>query len=275
MTAAATPASGTCATDEREADQDRLDHRNSNDAERDGPDRLRGKIREFRGALRTDDADEDGAAPAIADSPNAMTIAPMMNAAMSCSKRDADARDEAERAPGDVADLGLQALDQPRQVGMRLPPQLMDLFADDRPRGNARPRLRDLEGVVANILYQLLDRIAEQAHEHGRRRDDQHRAEDQDQRRRESLPISQLACDDLVKRIERDGEDDRPDRQVQEWREHLIAEHDQCRDQTCADQNLQQGGFQSLLELRVGTVHRSSPKWRRKGTKYYKDDDLI
>ncbi len=56
----------------------------------------------------------------------------------------ADTGDETQRGFGQVADLRLLALDQRRQIGVRLRPQRMYLLADQRPFLHAGTRRRNL-----------------------------------------------------------------------------------------------------------------------------------
>ena len=89
-----------------------------------------------------------------------------------------------------LADLGLHAADQRRQIVVRLRPCRMHLLADDRPAGNLFGRRRNLEPMVAHVLDQVLDRIAELAGQHDGRRDDHADDEQDDKGRGESLLVT-------------------------------------------------------------------------------------
>ena len=80
-----------------------------------------------------------------------------------------------------LAKLGLHALDQSRQVVVRLRPDGMQLLADDRPGGYLFRWCRNLKRVVAHVLDKILDRIAELAGQHDGRRDDHADGEQDDQ----------------------------------------------------------------------------------------------
>ena len=107
---------------------------------------------------------------------------------------DADAGDEAERRLREVADLRLHALDQRRQIGVRRRPDRVELLADHGPRRDALARGRDLERVVLHVVDQLMHRVAQRAHQHGGRHDDQGDAEENQDRRGKPLLPSILAA---------------------------------------------------------------------------------
>ena len=100
-------------------------------------------------------------------------------------------------------------------------------------------------------MDQLLHRIAKRTHQHRRRHDDQHDANDDQQGGRQSLLAPDLAGQGLVERIERDGQNQRPDHQVQERGEDLVAQHGHGEDQAGTDQDIQQRGRQPLFEFLI------------------------
>ena len=176
----------------------------------------------------------------------------------------ADAGDEAERRLGQVADLRLHALHQCRQIGVRLRPERVHLLADQRPVGDAFSWRRHLERVVLHVVDQSLHRVAERVHQRRGRHDDHDDAEQHEQRRGQSLAAADLRGHRLVQGIERDGQDQRPDHQGQERREHLKAEHGQGQDEAGANQDIEKEGGESSFELGIGIVqcaHEVSPSW--------------
>ena len=173
-----------------------------------------------------------------------------------------DAGDEAQGGFRQFANLWLHALHQRRQVRMGLRPHVVDLLADDRPGRDPGARGWNLQRIVLHVVDQLTHRIAKRTHQHRRRHDDQHDANDDQQGGRQSLLAPDLAGQELVERIERDGQDQRPDHQVQERGEDLVAQYGHGEDQAGTDQDLQQRGRQPLFEFLIklgGCVHGSSP----------------
>ena len=136
---------------------------------------------------------------------------------------DADARDEPEGAPGEIADLRLHRLYELRQVRVCLHPGAVNLLADDRPLLDARTGCRHLQRVGLHAMHEILDRVAERAHQHRRRCDDHDQAGDHDQRRGESLPAAHATGQHLLERIQGDCEDQGPDHQDEERRENPVA----------------------------------------------------
>jgi hypothetical protein len=137
----------------------------------------------------------------------------------------AEAGDDAQRLGRQFADLGLHALDQCRQVLVRLRPERMHFLADDRPGSHLVGRRRHLERVVAHAVDHVMHRVAELAAQHDRRRDDDGDGEQHDQRRREPLLAADPGGEHLVQRIDRDRQDQRPQHHRHEWREDLVAQH--------------------------------------------------
>ena len=113
-------------------------------------------------------------------------------------------------------------------------------LADDRPCLDPGTRGWNLQRIVLHVVDQLTHRIAKRTHQHRRRHDDQHDANDDQQGGRKSLLAPDLAGQGLVERIERDGQDQRPDHQVQERGEDLVAQHGHGEDQAGTDQDIQQ-----------------------------------
>ena len=123
--------------------------------------------------------------------------------------RAADAGHHRQRVLGQVAELRLQALDDSRQIRVGLRPCTMDLLADDRPLGHARRGCGNLQGVVLHAADEVMNGIAERAHQHRRRHDDQHDAGEYQQRGGEPL-LPHSVRELLMDRIERHGQDQRP-----------------------------------------------------------------
>ena len=64
-----------------------------------------------------------------------------------------------------------------------------------------------------------------------------------------SLPASHPPGDPLVQRIEGDGQDDCPDHQDHERREHLIADDRQDQNESGADQDFEEVGRHARFEI--------------------------
>jgi hypothetical protein len=113
-----------------------------------------------------------------------------------------------------------------------------------------------------DAAHESLRRVAERTNQQARRRYDDHRTNHGDQRGSQSLLAAQPVREPLMERVHRDGEDQRPDHQGQEWREDLITEHRQCEDKAGADQHVEQlrcpPSFKNSVWLQ-GRVHRLSP----------------
>ena len=99
-----------------------------------------------------------------------------------------------------------------------------------------------------------MHRIAQRTHQQRRRRYDQRDAHDDQQGGGQSLLAPDLAGEKLMERIERDGQDQRPEHQGQKRGENPVAQQDHGEDQTGADQDLQQRRRQPLFEfvIRLG-----------------------
>ncbi len=172
-------------------------------------------------------------------------------------KPDANAGNEAERHLREVADLRLQACDQSRQVGVRRRPDRIELLADHGPRRDSLARGRDLERALLHVDDQLMHRVAQRTHQHGGRHDDQGDAEEDQDRRGQSLLSSHLVREVLVQRIERDGQNQRPDHQRQEGREDLVAKHGQGQDEPGTDEHVQQPGGVASPQFAIKLVVRA------------------
>ena len=136
---------------------------------------------------------------------------------------------------------------------MGLRPNVVNMFTDDRPCLDTGTRGWNLQRVVLYVVDQLMHRIAQRTHQHRRRRDDQHDANDDQQGGGESLLAPDLAGEGLVERIDRDGQDQRPDHQGQERGRDLVAQHGHDEDQAGTYQDIHQRGrhprFEGLLKL--------------------------
>ena len=186
----------------------------------------------------------------------------MMKDGQELQQSTTDAGDEAQGCFRQFAYLWLHALHQRRQVRMGLRPNVVDLLADDRPCLDTGTRGWNLQRVVLHVVDQLLHRIAKRTHQHRRRHDDQHDANDDQQGCGQSLLAPDLAGQGLVERIERDGQDQRPDHQGQERGQDLVAKHGHGEDQAGTDQDIQQRGRQPLFEFLIrlrGYIHGKSP----------------
>ncbi len=153
-----------------------------------------------------------------------------------------DPRDDAERLPGQLADLRLHALDEPGQVGVGAGPEVVDLLADDRPTPNALSRGRDVQGVLLHGTDEVVKRAAERVQEHRGRRDDEDASADDDQGRGQALAPPHPPSEPSMQGIEGDGQDDRPDHQGQEGREDDVAQRGQDGDEPRPDQDVGQTG---------------------------------
>ena len=138
------------------------------------------------------------------------------------------------------AELRLQALDERRQILVGSRPCGVDLLADDRPFGDARRGRGNHQRVVVHAVDEVVHRVAQRAHQHGGRQDDDHDAHERQQRRRKPLPSAHLARQLLMRRIQRDRQDQRPRHQADEGRKDLVAEHRQGQHQSCPDQDVHQ-----------------------------------
>ncbi len=147
---------------------------------------------------------------------------------------------EAQRRPGQVADFRLQLLQQRRQVGCGQLPGRMEFLADNRP---ARHRIRgggDHQGVVAQALHKVDDRVGERTGEQKDRDNNQNDAAQDQQRGRPTLPAAEFARDDLMQGIERHGQNHGPQHQGEERRKNLEAQRHQHGDEAGLDQHIQQ-----------------------------------
>jgi hypothetical protein len=70
------------------------------------------------------------------------------------------------------------------------------------------------------------------------RHDDEGDAEEGQDRRRKPLLAAELVSDELLHRVQRDGENQGPHHQRQERRKDLIAKHDQRQDEAGADEQV-------------------------------------
>ena len=94
---------------------------------------------------------------------------------------------------------------------------------------------------------------------HGGRRDDQRDPEESQQRRRPALPAAHPGGEHLVQRVQRHGQDQRPDHQGQEGREDPVAEQGQRQDEPGADQDVHQAGSDAAFEFDVWRCHGNLP----------------
>ena len=128
--------------------------------------------------------------------------------------------------------------------------------ASRRPRATSRcPRAGP--GSRAALLHvddQLMHRVAQRAHQHGGRHEDQGDAEEDQDRRGQSLLSSHLVRKVLVQRIERDRKNHRPDHQRQERREDPVAKHDQRQDEAGTDEHVQQPGCVASPQFAIKPV---------------------
>ncbi|MNN36322.1 hypothetical protein D3C81_1502150 [compost metagenome] len=146
----------------------------------------------------------------------------------------------AEQDDGEVPDLRRGLLQHAGEVGGRLQPEAMHGLADQRPLGHRVCGWRNMQGAAlqrgGSFPGRFHQRTAEQVHRH--QQDGQ--PDQRQQRRRTPVVVPQISAQAQVQRVEGDGQDQRPEHQVEEWVEHLVAEHDQHQDQTGADQHVQQ-----------------------------------
>ena len=171
--------------------------------------------------------------------------------------RSGDAGHRLDRGLGQGADLRLQALDERRQILVGSRPCGVNLLADDRPFGDARRGRGNHQRVVAHAVDQVVQRVAQRAHQHGGRQDDDHDAHERQQRRCKPLPSAHLSRQLLVRRIQRDRQDQRPRHQADEGRKDLVAEDRQGQHQSCPDQDVHQPLGQSRLDGAVGREGRT------------------
>ena len=133
----------------------------------------------------------------------------------------------------------------------------MQGLAHERPAGHRVRWRRDVErstpdhrdGAVRGFRHrdtEQVDRHREYAYR------DEH-----DQRRGSTLAVAEPARNGAFHRIERDREDQRPDHQMHERMEYLIAEDHERSDQAGTDQHIQQALGQCLGGYRRG---HSSPR---------------
>ena len=137
---------------------------------------------------------------------------------------------------------------------MGLRPPGVNLFADERPLGYTGTRGRNLQRIVLDTLNETLQGVGQRAQQHGARRHNHDRADDRDDRRRQSLLFPHPACERLMQRVDRNRQDQRPDHQGQEGREDPIAQQDNGQNKAGADQDVEQSGRQ-LFVLGQGRIH--------------------
>ena len=238
--------------EQAQADKNGLDEGDADHALGDGADRRHRQHGELVAAFEAEDAREDRPAGAIAG------LAEGHDDAGDDERRDeredaaADAGHHRQRLLGQFTDLRLQALDQRRQVVVRLLPIGVDLRPDQRPFGDARLGRRNLQRVLLHFVDQPMHRVAHRIQQYRRGHDDQRDAEQGDQRRRPALPPAHPGGQRLVQRIQRDRQDQRPDHQHEEGREDPVAQHHQRQDQAGADQHIEQQPRAALLVCRIG-----------------------
>src|SRR5262245_66084970 len=97
-------------------------------------------------------------------------------------------------------------------------------------------RRGDLQLVLLRITDELPNGAFERADEEHRRRDDRESPDEYDDGRRETSVSAESPCDRLVQRIERHGQDERPEQQGQKRREDPVAEEREDAEQPGANQ---------------------------------------
>ena len=154
-----------------------LDEGDADNALGDRPDRRHREMAELGTVLAADDTGEDGPATAIAGLAQGHDDAGDDDGSDELQNRSAGAGDQRQRRLGQLADLRLQALHQPWQIGIRLLPEDLDPLADDGLCGHGGARRRDVQRAQLHVPDQLVHRIAHRTQQQRRGDDDQHDAE--------------------------------------------------------------------------------------------------
>ena len=254
--AARAPAHGHSRDEQGKADEDRLDERHPHHALCDGADSRRGEAGEAGPALLAGEALEDGQASASAAFAEGHEDAGEDEGAEKGEQAAADAGDEAERRPGEFADLRLLALHKGGQIVVRLAPHGVELFADDGPARDGRGRGRDLQCVLLHGLDQGPDGVTQRTHQQGDRHDENCDPEQRQQSRGEPGPSAEKGGDAQVQGVEGHREDQGPDREREEGGQNAVAEQRQREENGGADQHIEQAAGEASFEIRVGCGER-------------------
>jgi len=218
------------------------------------------ELRKFSTALNAGDALGDGKASAACRLPEGHQDACDDEGHEELKETASDARHEGNSGLCEISDLRLHAPDESRKIVVRLRPYRMHLLADHRPPGYRVGRGRDLELVALHVVDQPMYRVANRTHEYCGRSNDQYDPQNHNRASGKALPAADPRSEELLQRIESDGQDERPYHQCQERRKDAVAEHCQAENESGTDEDVEQSRGTLALEfqLTVGMrVHAS------------------
>ena len=160
---------------------------------------------------------------------------------------------------GYLTQLRLQRLQIGRQVRGSSAPGCIDPFADDWPLGDGGRGHRNGHRVLGERRVGFVNLTGEGAGQHDRRRPEDDNDAQHQQSCRASLPAFGSASQALLQRIERDGQDQPPQQQIQEGRKNPEAHDHHHRDQSHLHQHIQHVLRQELSDRRILVTHGTPP----------------
>ena len=210
-------------------------------------------------AFGADDAREDRPAGAIAGLAEGHHDAGDDEGGDELQDAAADAGHHRQRRLGQVTDLRLQALDQRRQVGRAPVANTAWIFSPDHAAIRRRPACG---GGICSVFCctSSISRCTESPSEFTSTAVGTTISATPSSVisvAAQPLPPAHPGGQRLVQRIQRDGQDQRPDHQHQEGREDPVAQHHQGQDQAGANQHVEQAG------VRPASRRRDRLSWDR------------
>jgi hypothetical protein len=183
-----TPVRRNAGEQQHQAARDRLDEGDTEHAERHGANGRGAQLGQFGAAPAAGQAHEDRRHGASARPAEGHDDPGDDERDEEQQRRSAEARHTASALSDRSAIVRLQALQERRQIGMGSRPEVMDLRRRTAIRRRSAGR-RNLQRVVAHADGEVMDRIAQQGHQEGRRRHDQDDAcQHQERGRQPCLP---------------------------------------------------------------------------------------